>query len=1585
MKAAEPKSAAISTIQKKSNTPFFDTEHASEQESPFFAPQEASGNDAFFQPTSRPIIQTKLTVGQPNDKYEQEADNVADKVVQRLAKTDTTDTPINLKSNTPSVSEASTPIIQHKTDAPEEEKLDRKEDNKEEMPELQKSPVSAVGDDEGLQMKCAECEAEEDSGHVQMKGNTEGGTFADSNIESLLNNSKNNGNPLPDDTRGSMESTMGADFSDVRVHTDSNAEQMNQGLNAQAFTHGSDVYFNSGKYNPSDREGSQLLAHELVHTVQQGASSPIEQAQKIETPTKQSIEPTQTNETTTHNVPTEAQKSALVEPATVTQVAESPKGNDGAANNNIAFNKIPEKPAVESQKGTSENSLSNALTLPNAPTSGSNGSAMPMGADIAAGGVGNPEATQSAPLDTASSEGLLNSLTSRRATDFIRGMSEADSAVSTIQVQEKQTLSDSLPEIEQPTGLPTIEETVLETNLPESTDIEALILRSEAPQNSEFGETPHPISSVPVVNLPTPRPATENPAGYGQGVRQLITQLPTSDESIITSAGPRPNIDLSGAADPSQNEANQLQYTTQVSEEQASAQQLTQQDFGENNIYPRVERETLTSNAQIAPPQGRAGESLSELPTLSGDQYAAFDMSADGHMREQIDAQMATHEVEHERIVTDSARERQSSLDNIATETEQTRIEQQRIQSEARGEVADHRQTWQNENEQVRQSYATSSAETRQQTDEEINTQVETTNQSVETQLSEAENEAETERLRVEREAARQEREAAEQPEPSFWERAASAVSDFFDSLRDALNSLFDGLRAFVREVIDLAKQAVNALIDLARDAIVGLIRAFGEALKALVNIALAAFPEIAARINSLIDQAVDYAVERVNELAEALKQIASAILDALGAVLDTILAAYQAVFNAILDVLEALALLILDVMQRIGYLVEAASEMPDHFWGKVQEETIGVDPTQPLPFERTTPPTGRDIATGNATAALETGAISPEDASLLSRQTFTSDDFEVEHMEQPDFDPAFIQSLNLPENGEVEFGHSSDSDHSMDAMLAEASGEETSGSTATEGGMSTGEAMSAIEGGIPTGETSADTAEGNGCPSPTAPTQGDPCAAGSGDHQPAASPEEIPAEMRTCGPLTPSERRSFMFAQMRQGITQWFDCHKAQLIAGLIGVLLVVVVAEILTGGAITAALPLIMEIVAAIMLGAAMFRIAGFLGTYLSEGWAGNIAVAAQNLAHGLAAGAVELLFALIFNIGAVIKALRSGLRGATRAAVTAARRTVTGAIRATRELGTVARQGARTAMRNGRLLIQGAERGLTRGVRSLDDMGRRLISRFRFRRFRIRRRGFWFILEGYINPWVIIMQGPMAGNLEHVSGVARGSRVGSEVATDSGRAILVGLDRGGDLLRGIKSSRFVSALDSNPALRQTILQFAGHPQGSRIIQALSRLESGNFQGVARVLEHLSGTPGLNRVVSDMLAGGNFPRGANFVLDFLAANDDVLRRVTELEQTIASGARSGSRRIDVVADPFLYEFKNWSNLSHSGDLARQMLADLRLNNLGRSIYVISSRAGTREAIIRRLENTIRTTVRNPGERLSLLGALSEGIRVFP
>jgi hypothetical protein len=77
------------------------------------------------------------------------------------------------------------------------------------------------------------------------------------------------GTPLDADTRTDMESRLGHDFSDVRVHTDSRAHDSAQAVNAHAYTVGSNVVFQRDKYDPSSMEGRTMLAHELTHVVQQ--------------------------------------------------------------------------------------------------------------------------------------------------------------------------------------------------------------------------------------------------------------------------------------------------------------------------------------------------------------------------------------------------------------------------------------------------------------------------------------------------------------------------------------------------------------------------------------------------------------------------------------------------------------------------------------------------------------------------------------------------------------------------------------------------------------------------------------------------------------------------------------------------------------------------------------------------------------------------------------------------------------------------------------------------------------------------------------------------------------------------------------------------------------------------------------------------------------------------------------------------------------------------------------------------------------------------------------------------------------------
>ena len=267
MKTSETKTSA-NTVTHAKNTvsPFFSKEG---QGGTSFFGGETMAAESFFSPRT---IQPKLTIGTPNDVYEQQADSVADQVVAKLNAPQTPSVPPTLKGS---------PTIQPKCAACEkEEKLQKKEEDLVSVGEqVQMKPIfesaAEPSPDDTVQRKCAECEKEE---AVQRKtdGNTEGAASPD--LLSRLNASKGGGQPLPADTRTSMESAMGADFSNVRVHTGSEAVQMSQGINAQAFTHGSDVYFNSGKYNPSDTEGTRLLAHELTHTVQQRGVNSLQKA-----------------------------------------------------------------------------------------------------------------------------------------------------------------------------------------------------------------------------------------------------------------------------------------------------------------------------------------------------------------------------------------------------------------------------------------------------------------------------------------------------------------------------------------------------------------------------------------------------------------------------------------------------------------------------------------------------------------------------------------------------------------------------------------------------------------------------------------------------------------------------------------------------------------------------------------------------------------------------------------------------------------------------------------------------------------------------------------------------------------------------------------------------------------------------------------------------------------------------------------------------------------------------------------------------------------------------------------------------------
>lgn len=85
------------------------------------------------------------------------------------------------------------------------------------------------------------------------------------------------GHPLPAEPRARLERGLGVDLGELRVHTDAPAANTARSLGARAFASGQDVYFAAGEYDPKGEAGFRLLAHEVVHTLQQrGGAAAVE-------------------------------------------------------------------------------------------------------------------------------------------------------------------------------------------------------------------------------------------------------------------------------------------------------------------------------------------------------------------------------------------------------------------------------------------------------------------------------------------------------------------------------------------------------------------------------------------------------------------------------------------------------------------------------------------------------------------------------------------------------------------------------------------------------------------------------------------------------------------------------------------------------------------------------------------------------------------------------------------------------------------------------------------------------------------------------------------------------------------------------------------------------------------------------------------------------------------------------------------------------------------------------------------------------------------------------------------------------------
>jgi hypothetical protein len=160
------------------------------------------GNHGLLNRCGSDAIQAKLALDSPNDRYEQEAERVAD-AVMRMPE----------------------PRVQRQPEEKEEESL----------------------------------QAKEPPGHSEVAPN----------LETFITAIRRGGQPLSESVRAFFEPRFGYDFSKVRVHTDAGAADIAGTVDAQAFTSRRDIVFGARQYAPETTAGKRVLAHELMHVLQQ--------------------------------------------------------------------------------------------------------------------------------------------------------------------------------------------------------------------------------------------------------------------------------------------------------------------------------------------------------------------------------------------------------------------------------------------------------------------------------------------------------------------------------------------------------------------------------------------------------------------------------------------------------------------------------------------------------------------------------------------------------------------------------------------------------------------------------------------------------------------------------------------------------------------------------------------------------------------------------------------------------------------------------------------------------------------------------------------------------------------------------------------------------------------------------------------------------------------------------------------------------------------------------------------------------------------------------------------------------------------
>ncbi len=746
-----------------------------------------------------------------------------------------------------------------------------------------------------------------------------------------------------------------------------------------------------------------------------------------------------------------------------------------------------------------------------------------------------------------------------------------------------------------------------------------------------------------------------------------------------------PKISMDGEADPSQITGFKTESDQNVKAAKQAELGLVNSDFGENNIYPQETTTMLKSQKGIQAVTSPSVQVPKTTP-ISNDIAVHLNKSLSPGLNKQMTEKRNEYQKGKEKFDTDVIATKADTDSQIEQQKLETREKQLAEQASTKSEVDKLRGEWRTEiNNSVAEydQLANKASESKKSEIGNIKTQKES---EVKKELVNAEKDAQNETKKAKKDADKKRQDGEKEKEKGgFWSWVKEKAKKFLDGIKNAINAIYNVLRKAVKIIFDKAKQVVKTIIEAGRKLIVNIIKELGKFLKELVKVVFAKFPKIAQKICSKIDEKVNNAIKFVNTAADMLQKGITKVLDFLASTLDGLFGAIQSLYNSIFTIIgDIITGNYADIMERIGALGQAAKESLSHIEGAIWEQLIGVDLSKPMGQAE-----NEDIA--------ETETINNE--STGENEKLTEDDIAVDPIMSGQMDPEFIESLNL-RDGEVREIQGSNNPYTIDTIANEFDVDKANKKTD----------MNIVD--------------------------------------------EV--KMR-------AENGAKVLDQIKQFVIKWLKDNWAKILLGVIGALAGIVVLEIITGGAITAALPTIISAIVNIMNASAVVSIvdtitkaAVYVEKYLTQGWAKNIPVAAVSLATALAMGLVELAMELIFRgvgkglekAGAGLKSAKSSVKTKMKAAATRTKEGIKKAAKSIKKLlksGTklVSRSGS-MIIQNGKLIIKSLQKGLIKGVKKLDNLIAKLLQRFRFKKFKLERKGKRLQIHGEINPWILLYDG-------------------------------------------------------------------------------------------------------------------------------------------------------------------------------------------------------------------------------------------------